>query len=65
VGRFNRSVDFLQAAALDDGFHLAGGGILDRKRSVWAFEDQRKVESSGLESLAAEGITPSWDFSGS
>jgi hypothetical protein len=31
VGRFNRGVDFLRAAALDDGYHLAGGGILDRK----------------------------------
>jgi len=30
VGRFDRGADFLGAAALDDGGHLTGGGILDR-----------------------------------
>ena len=28
--RFDRGADFLGAAALDDGGHLTGGGILDR-----------------------------------
>jgi hypothetical protein len=31
VGCFNRGVDLLGAAALDDGYHLAGGRILDRE----------------------------------
>ena len=31
MGCFNRGVDLLGAAALDDGDHLTGGGILDWK----------------------------------
>ena len=44
VGRFDRSVDFLGAAALDDGDHLAGGGILDWK--AVGFGARRPAEGS-------------------